>query len=30
MKHLVRYQGQVDKGKLSAVANFEKLFRIRV
>ena len=25
MKHLVSYQGEVDKGKLTAVASFEKL-----
>ena len=25
MKHLVNYQRQSDKGKLTAVANFEKL-----
>ena len=25
MKHLVNYQRKVDKGKLTAVANFEKL-----
>ena len=30
MKHLVSYQREVDKGKLSAVASFEKLtFRAR-
>ena len=29
MKHLVSYQRQVDKGKLAAVASFEKLtFRV--
>ena len=25
MKHLVSYQREVDKGKLTAVASFEKL-----
>ena len=25
MKHLVSYQHEVDKGKLTAVASFEKL-----
>ena len=25
MKHLVTYQREVDKGKLTAVASFEKL-----
>ena len=29
MKHLVSYQREVDKGKLTAVASFEKLsFRL--
>ena len=25
MKHLINYQREVDKGKLTALANFEKL-----
>ena len=30
VKHLVNYQREVDKGKLTAVANFEKVaFRVR-